>query len=440
MDRDPLVKLPPALAPFGSEPSARQAHYLLGIDGGATKTLAAVLDVKRGALHVGHGGPSNQDAVGVQAAGRGLFEAADEALAAAGIEDAQLDAAVLAVAGTDTDAVEAHVRGERSREWIVVGDVVGAWATATGARPGVGAIAGTGSNVFGVGPDGRAWRGGRLGSPAGRRGLWVLARSAVDQGGAARPRALRPGDAAERGGGRVLRRLHRRGDGDAGLQRAADQGPRSRRSRAGRRRSPSRATRWRANCTSAGRAELAQQIAAVIHQTGLQGDFPVGLIGSACKAGAVFVDPLTRAIHATAPEAQVAVVEMTPVGGSLLLAARAGGGGGAGERRSGRDRPSRRSSRGRWPRGAQGGASRASTARRSPIAPGPDPGEAHGGGGVGEARRPAGGRPSRSATKKAAANTSPAPRSSRGAATGGTGRAHGSPPGSSSVDRAGRRR
>ncbi len=74
-----------------------------------------------------------------------------------------------------------------------------------------------------------------------------------------------------------------------------------------------------------GALELAQQIAAVIHETGLRGAFPVGLIGSAWKAGAVFVDPLTRAIHAIAPEAQVTVVEMNPVGGSLLLAARAAG-------------------------------------------------------------------------------------------------------------------
>jgi hypothetical protein len=51
----------------------------------------------------------------------------------------------------------------------------------------------------------------------------------------------------------------------------------------------------------------------------------VGLIGSAFKAGAVFVEPLTRAIHACAPCAHVDTVEMAPVGGSLLLAARACG-------------------------------------------------------------------------------------------------------------------
>ena len=198
MERDSLVKLPAALARFDVEPTPRDASFLLGIDGGATKTLAAVLDLEHGRLHLGHGGPSNQDAVGVRAAGEALFDAADEALAGAGIGDEQLDGAVLAVAGTDTDAVVAHVRAERSQEWIVVGDVVGAWATATGARPGVGAISGTGSNVFGVSARRSRVARRRLGPPARRRGLGLLVGRAVDQGGAARPRALRPADRAER--------------------------------------------------------------------------------------------------------------------------------------------------------------------------------------------------------------------------------------------------
>ncbi len=35
----------------------------------------------------------------------------------------------------------------------------------------------------------------------------------------------------------------------------------------------------------------------MIEQTGLAGDFPVGLIGSAFKAGALFVEPLAAAIR-----------------------------------------------------------------------------------------------------------------------------------------------
>ncbi|HVR05876.1 MAG TPA: BadF/BadG/BcrA/BcrD ATPase family protein [Solirubrobacteraceae bacterium] len=323
VDRTPLVTLPPALAGFEREPrSDAHPRYLLGVDGGATKTLAAVLDLQRGSIHLGHGGPSNQDAVGVQAAGRALFDAADHALAGAGINDGQLAAAVLAVAGTDTPSVVRHVRAERSPDWIVVGDVVGAWATATDARPGVGVIAGTGSNVLGVGPDGRAWRAGGWGHLLGDEGsgYWLglqsiraalrdreasgpetaLSDAAVEFFGAPTIEALaasvysKPLTKGEIAAFAVETAAHAQ-RGDAVARRLYEEGAR----------------------------ELAQQIAAVIHQTGLEGEFPVGLIGSAYKAGAIFIEPLARAIHAVAPGADVHVVEMAPVGGALLLAARA---------------------------------------------------------------------------------------------------------------------
>ena len=51
----------------------------------------------------------------------------------------------------------------------------------------------------------------------------------------------------------------------------------------------------------------------------------MGLIGSGFKAGAVFVDPLISVVHDVAPRARVSVVDMAPVGGSLLLAAHACG-------------------------------------------------------------------------------------------------------------------
>src|ERR1700679_3439270 len=124
VNRAPLVQLPPELAPRSAargasapangangaqSPSTNgggaSARFLLGIDGGATKTLAAVLDVEAASLHLGHGGPSNQDAVGAEAATQALLDAADEAIAGAGTSIGGLDAAVLAVAGTDTDAI-----------------------------------------------------------------------------------------------------------------------------------------------------------------------------------------------------------------------------------------------------------------------------------------------------------------------------------------------
>jgi N-acetylglucosamine kinase-like BadF-type ATPase len=349
VERETLVKLPPALAHFGSAAppgsptpadggrgfseeglahAGARTHdgprFLLGIDGGATKTLAAVLDVERRRLHLGRGGPSNQDAVGVQAAGRALFESADEALAGAGIADAQLDAAVVAVAGTDTDAVVAHVREARSREWIVVGDVVGAWATATGAHPGVGAISGTGSNVFGVARDGRAWRAGGWGHLLGDEGsgYWLGVQSIKaalrDRERSGPETALSEAaieffdvPSVEALAAKVYSKPLTKGEIAAFAIETAQYAERG--------------DAVARELYAHGAAELASQIATVIERTGLEGGFPVGLIGSAYKAGAVFVDPLTEAIHAVAPRARVAVVEMAPVGGSLLLAARACG-------------------------------------------------------------------------------------------------------------------
>jgi glucosamine kinase len=328
MRREPLVTLPSALMALGAgahSPEDRiDARFVMGVDGGATKTLAAVLDLRERTLHLGHGGSSNADSVGVHAATESLLKATDEAIGRAGIERDELDAAVLAIAGTDTGAVAAHVRESRPATWLVVNDVVGAWAAATGAQPGVGVISGTGSNVFGVGARGRAWRAGGWGHVLGDEGsgYWLavqsikaaladrdrsglqtaLSAAAVQFFGVQSVEALavlvysKPLTKGEIAGFAVeTARVANAGDSVArGLY-------------------------------ERGAVELGRQVAAVIEQTGLVDAFPVGLIGSAFKAGAVFVEPLTAVIRQIAPGARVTIVEMAPVGGCLLLAARACG-------------------------------------------------------------------------------------------------------------------
>jgi N-acetylglucosamine kinase-like BadF-type ATPase len=323
MRRDSLVQLPAALA----HPGTRQAgRYLLGVDGGATKTLAAVLDLQEHAVHLAGGGPSNEDAIGTGAAVSALCDVADQALVSAGVERGELAAAVLAVAGTDTDALARQVHRTGREDWIVVNDVVGAWAAATGAQPGVGAIAGTGSNVFGVGPDGRSWRVGGWGHVLGDEGsgYWLgvesiraalrdrdgsgphtaLSAAAVDFFDAPSVEALAASVYAKPlGKGEIASfaveacRLAEAGDEVArGLY-------------------------------AQGASELAGQIVDVIRHTGLSDveHFPVGLIGSVFKAGPLYIDPLAAAVHEAAPGAQLAVVEMAAVGGSLQLALRACG-------------------------------------------------------------------------------------------------------------------
>jgi glucosamine kinase len=328
MNRDPLVTLPPALASPDACAADGTARHVLGIDGGATKTLAAVLDLERRVLRLGHSGPSNEDAVGTRVAVKAVLDATDQALSRAGIARDELSTAVLAVAGTDTASIDRHLHDTRPERWIVVNDVVGAWATATGARPGVGAISGTGSNVFGVGPRGNSWRAGGWGHLLGDEGsgYWLGARSIVaalhDRDGSGPPTAL--SDAALRFFGSASLEALAASVYTTPLTKgevAAFAVETSRLAGAGD--AVARQLYVRAA------TELGSQIRAVISNTGLSGVFPVGLIGSAFLAGEMFVSPLTDIVHATAPGAVVAPVEMAPVGGSLLLALRACGNDGA---------------------------------------------------------------------------------------------------------------
>jgi N-acetylglucosamine kinase-like BadF-type ATPase len=304
-------------------PERSNARYMLGIDGGATKTLAAVLDIEGRSLHIGRAGPSNEDAVGAKAAVQALLDAAEGALEGAGIASEDLGSAVLAVAGTDTASVTRKVREARA-DWIVVNDVVGAWATATGGGPGVAAIAGTGSNVFGVGPGERSWRTGGWGHLLGDEGsgYWLgieSIRAALrDRDASGPPTAL--GQAAceffgqatvEAVASLVYSKPLTKGEIAAfaiETAKLAEQGD-----------------QIAGELYERGAGELGGQIAAVIEQTGLRGRFPIGLIGSAYKAGEVFLGPLRRRIAEAAPEASISSVEMAPVGGSLLLAAKACG-------------------------------------------------------------------------------------------------------------------
>ncbi|MFI4990756.1 MAG: BadF/BadG/BcrA/BcrD ATPase family protein [Solirubrobacterales bacterium] len=323
MQRDPLVRLPPALTHPGTRSPGR---YVLGIDGGATKTLAAVLDLEQRAIHLAHAGPSNEDAVGSRAAVAALVDVAEQALERAGIADADLAAGVLAVAGTDTDAIVRQVRAARGEGWIVVNDVVGAWAAATAAEPGIGAISGTGSNVFGVGPDGRAWRVGGWGHLLGDEGsgYWLgveSIRAALrDHDGTGPQTALSAAaveffaaPSVEAVASLVYSKPLSKSEIAAFTVetcRLAEQGDTVAR-----------------ELYRRGAELLAEQIAVAVRETGLaQADsFPLGLIGSVFKAGALFAGPLVAAVHESTPGAQISVVEMAPVGGSLQLALRACG-------------------------------------------------------------------------------------------------------------------
>jgi glucosamine kinase len=126
--------------------------YVLGIDGGGTKTLCAVGDESR-LLATATAGPSNVLRVGETQARESLHQSVRQACAAAGITPAQVTNTCIGAAGAARPEVAEIVRrilAEILPSPIhVVGDMQIALESAFGAGPGVLVIAGTGSIAYG---------------------------------------------------------------------------------------------------------------------------------------------------------------------------------------------------------------------------------------------------------------------------------------------------
>jgi glucosamine kinase len=336
-----LLPLPAPLAPHevvgptgGPPPAAERGpgghgqRWVLGLDGGATKTLAAVLDVDTGRLATGESGPSNPNSAGFAAATTALNEAVHEAIARASADPAQVRAAVLAVASVDTDKDQKHLLSEVPvlsgvEAAFMTNDVVAAWASGTWGRPGVAAISGTGSNVFGVGTDGATWRCGGWDYLLGDEGagVWMgleAMRRATryrDGRGPFTALAERLCDVYEMADVAELHEIayQRLKKADIAafavhVSEVAEQGDEV-------------AT---AILREAGE-QLAEQIVTVIRRVRLPETFPVALVGSSYRAGALLLDPLVTRVRAVAPGADILRPEIPPVGGSLWLAARVAG-------------------------------------------------------------------------------------------------------------------
>ncbi len=318
------------MVPFASpRPTGGDGErWVLGLDGGATKTLAAVLEVGSGRLASGESGASNPNAVGFEAAAASLAEAVVEAFERASADPADVEAAVLAVASVDTDADQKRLLSEvpslRGVEAaFLVNDVVAAWASGTWGQPGVAAISGTGSNVFGVGTDGNTWRCGGWDYILGDEGagVWMgleAMRHATRYRDGRGPYTALVDRLCEVYDMADVAELHeivyqrlQKSDiaafavhvsevAEAGDDVAA------------------------AILTEAG-TQLAEQIVTVIRRIELPEQFPVALVGSSYKAGPLLVDPLLARVAAEAPGALVTRPAIPPVGGSLWLAARAAG-------------------------------------------------------------------------------------------------------------------
>ncbi|HEX9068479.1 MAG TPA: BadF/BadG/BcrA/BcrD ATPase family protein [Ktedonobacterales bacterium] len=137
--------------------------YVVGVDGGGTKTTAAVVRDDGVALGTDRAGPANSRSVGTESAGRNIAVAIAAALASAHIALKDVDCIVMCCAGFDTDLdLEVPRTAMQSLGYkgpvIAENDVVGAWAGATGGEPGVVMISGTGATGMGMNEKREFWR------------------------------------------------------------------------------------------------------------------------------------------------------------------------------------------------------------------------------------------------------------------------------------------
>src|SRR5881227_1543182 len=165
--------------------------YFLGVDGGASKTAALVIDESGKSLGSGVAGPSNHLRVGIETAARNIERAVNKALVAADVASREIAWAYCGIAGADHPAHRQEVvdsleiffpRGN----FTVDNDARIALTGAIGFGSGVVVIAGTGSVAFGRNGTGKEARAGGWGPTIGdegsgyaiaRQGLAAIARA-----------------------------------------------------------------------------------------------------------------------------------------------------------------------------------------------------------------------------------------------------------------------
>jgi len=148
--------------------SSEKKMYLLGIDGGGTKTHAVITDSNYQVLGEGFGGPANPLRVGLEEAVSNIEQAVSDACSEAGIDLSEITSGCAAIAGIN-HPIHFHTFKDALDEALHIGGlelVTDARAALEGAldgKAGVVVIAGTGSIAIGVNLEGQTARSGGFG-------------------------------------------------------------------------------------------------------------------------------------------------------------------------------------------------------------------------------------------------------------------------------------
>ena len=160
--------------------------FVLGCDGGNTKTIALVAQPDGRIVGWGRAGSSDvHDTAGPTAALDELRRAVEDACAMAGCDGGAIDRAVFGLAGADWpedfallgDAMSTVIGGEAT----ILNDAVNAIRCGTSDGVGVVVSCGTGGTAAGMGPDGTIYHRGFWPEPSGAREIGRLGLSAVQR-------------------------------------------------------------------------------------------------------------------------------------------------------------------------------------------------------------------------------------------------------------------
>jgi N-acetylglucosamine kinase-like BadF-type ATPase len=131
------------------------SDVVLGVDGGGTWTRSVVMRFDGVILGTGNAGPSNAITIGLDRALSNIIEAVNKAKDSSRV--AIFKASVMGLAGASRsklgDMILANLPNSLG-ETLLVSDARSALAGATGLKPGVAAIAGTGSISYGINEEG----------------------------------------------------------------------------------------------------------------------------------------------------------------------------------------------------------------------------------------------------------------------------------------------
>jgi N-acetylglucosamine kinase-like BadF-type ATPase len=303
--------------------ASHTSSIVLGIDGGGTRTRAALVDGMGHLCGFGSAGPSNYQAVGIETAGGNIAEAVAGAWRQAGGDARAADAAFLGMAGVvaehDRRAIGSIADAQQLAHSVTIDhDIRTALAGGLAGKPGIALIAGTGSSCYGRRADGLAWRSGGWGhlidDPGsgywlGVQGLAAITR-AFDGRGEATSLAA---PMMERLGIRAMDEvLHLAGAEGLRKDEIAALAPLVLRI-------ASYGDRVARNIVARGSDELARMVEAVMLRLAWDGGAPVIMTGGVASDH-YYCEAIRKALDRRAPAAELAETILPPILGAALLA------------------------------------------------------------------------------------------------------------------------